>query len=297
MQLTFLGTACMVHTKERNQSGIFLKYKGEGILFDCGEGIQRQLKIAGIKLTEITKILISHWHGDHVLGLPGLLQSMGMSEYSGTLEIYGPKNIGKQVSGAIQAFGGYTSPVPIKVKEVSDDVFFEGKDFMLASAVLKHSIPCVGFVFQENDRRRINLDVTRKLGIPEGPLLGELQDGRPVKWKNKTITPNEATYIVKGRKLAVIVDTLFTQNCLTLADGADLLVCEATYASKEQEKAKEFKHLTAAEAAQIAAKANVKRLILTHFSQRYKNTQEIEEDARTIFNSVVCAKDFMKITV
>lgn len=297
MQLTFLGTACMVHTKERNQSGIFLKYKGEGLLFDCGEGTQRQLKIAGIKITEVTKILISHWHGDHVLGLPGLLQSLGMSEYSGTLEIYGPKNIQKQVTLALQAFGGYQSPIPIKVTEVSEGTFFEGKDYVLTTAPLKHGIPCVGYTFQEKDRRRINLDFTKKLGLPEGPLLGELQDGKSIKWKDKTVTPDEATYVVKGTKLVVIVDTVYTQNCITLAEHADLLICESTYSSKEKDKAAEFKHLTATEAAQIAAKADAKKLILTHFSQRYQNTQEIEEEARTIFNNVICAKDFMKITL
>ncbi len=297
MQLTFLGTACMTHTKERNQSGIFLKYKGEGILFDCGEGIQRQLKIAGIKLTEVTKILISHWHGDHVLGLPGLLQSMGMSEYPGTLEVYGPKNIQKQVAAAIQAFGGYTAPIPLRIKEVSEGVFFEGKDYVLQSAPLKHSIPCVGYVFEERDRRRINLEITKKFGIPEGPLLGELQDGRSIKWKGKTVTPSEATYIVKGKRITVIVDTVYTQNCLALAENADILICEATYSSKEKDKAAEFKHLTAADAAQIASKADAKKLVLTHFSQRYSNTQEIEEDARTIFDNVICAKDFMRITI
>lgn len=297
MQLVFLGTSCMTHTKERNQSGILLTYKGENILFDCGEGIQRQMKIAGIALPVLTKILISHWHGDHVLGLPGLLQSLAASEYSRTLDISGPKNIDRQIRNALAAFGGYEPPIPLRIKEASEGTVFSEKDFIIKCTSLKHSVPCIGYSFEETDRRRINLEVTKKLGIPEGPLLGQLQDGKPILWNGKKITPEEATYIVKGRKIVIIVDTVLTQSCIELAQGADLLICEATYSSKEKEAAKKYKHLTATDAAQIAAKANVKKLILTHFSQRYKNTQETEEEARTIFNNVICAKDFMRITV
>jgi len=297
MNITFLGTACMTHTKERNQSGIFLKYKGEGVLFDCGEGIQRQMKIAGIKLTDVTKILISHWHGDHVLGLPGLIQSLAASEYAQTLEVYGPKNIQNQIRGVLQAFGVQKPPIPLRIQEVGDGLFFENNDFFLSSASLEHSVPCVGYSFQEQDRRRIRLDIVKKIGIPEGPLLGELQEGKDIEWKGKKVKCEETTTVVKGRKLTVIVDTVATRNCIVLAKNADLLICEATYSSKEKDKAKQYKHLTAKESAQIAAKSSVEKLILTHFSQRYKNTQEIEEDARTVFNNVICAYDFMRVTL
>lgn len=297
MQLVFLGTACMTHTKERNQSGILLTYKGENILFDCGEGIQRQMKIAGFRLPSLTKILLSHWHGDHVLGLPGLLQSLAASEFQGVLDMAGPKNIGLQVGAAIAAFGGKDSPVPLRVKEVSEGVVFEDNDFVIKCASLKHSVVCVGFSFEEKDRLRINIDVVKKLGVPDGPLLGQLQEGKAIMWNGRKISSDEATYVVKGRKVVVIVDTVFTQSCVDLAQDADVLICEATYSSKEKDAAKKYKHLTSSDAAQIAAKANVKKLILTHFSQRYKNTQEIEEEARVIFNNVICAKDFMRVTM
>lgn len=296
MEIIFLGTSCMTHTKDRNQSAVYLSYKSEGILFDCGEGTQRQMKIAGLKMPNITKILITHWHGDHVLGLPGLVQTLATSDYNNTLEIYGPLGIKKNVKDAFDAFNTNLT-FPVTVIEVKDGVFFENEDFKIEAQPLKHTVPCVAYAFIEKDRRRINLAVTKKLSIPEGPLLGDLQKGKTIEWKNKKITPEEATIIVPGKKLVFLMDTSMTKNCFKIAENADLLICEATYASNMKEKADEHYHLTALDAAQIASKANVKKLVLTHVSQRYKNTQEIEEDARTAFDKIICAKDFMKLTL
>ncbi|MBN2112208.1 MBL fold metallo-hydrolase, partial [Candidatus Woesearchaeota archaeon] len=139
MEIVFLGTSCMVPTKERNHSAFFLSYKAEGILFDCGEGTQRQLKIAGIKPQKVTKILLTHWHGDHVLGLPGLIQTLGASEYSKTLEIYGPKGTSKHIKAMFEAFV-FDKPFEMKVKEVAGGKFFENADFILEAKPLKHGI-------------------------------------------------------------------------------------------------------------------------------------------------------------
>ncbi len=296
MQITFLGTSCMVHTKERNHSSFFLSYKNQGLLFDCGEGIQRQMKIAGIPYSKITNVLLTHWHGDHVLGLPGLLQSMSSSDYDKTLEVYGPKGTQRQFDLMLKAFP-HDKTFEIKIKEVMNDTFFRGKDFSLVSMTLKHKVPCVGYAFIENDRRKINVSVVKKLGIPEGPLLGKLQDGKSIIFKGKKISPRNTTMIVKGRKIAFITDTLLVKNCYKLAENADLLVSESTYTSDLKDKAVSTFHLTAREAGQIAAKSNAQRLILTHFSARYKNTLEVEEDVRTVFDNVICAKDFMKVNV
>ena len=145
--------------------------------------------------------------------------------------------------------------------------------------------------------RHIRTDVIKKLGIPEGPMLGKLQEGKSIKWKNETLTPEQATKLTKGKKLTIIADTVLCRNCIDLAEDADILICEATYANDLQEKAELYKHLTAGQAGLIANKANAKKLILTHFSQRYKNTQQIEEDARTVFDNVIAAKDFMRVTL
>ncbi len=294
MQLTFLGTSCMMPTKERNPSSIYLEYKRDGILFDCAEGTQRQIRIAGLNLAKVTKILISHWHGDHVLGLPGLLLTIGSLELNRTIEIYGPKGSRQTFQ---KMFGGieFEEKFNIKVTEVSDGKFFENDDYILESRTMTHNTPCVAYSFIEKDRRRIKVEYVTKLGIPEGPLLGKLQRGQDITFKGKKVTAKEATNMVKGKKITVITDTTPNKNCYELAKNSDVLICDSTYTSKLKDKAEEHSHLTAIEAAQIAAKAGAKKLYLTHFSARYKNTLEIEEEARTVFDDVYCAEDFMKI--
>lgn len=294
MQITFLGTSSMVPTKERNQIAVFLSYGSEGILFDCGEGTQRQFKIAGISLTKVTKILISHWHGDHVLGLPGLMQTLSSLDYSGMLEIYGPEGTKKRIEKMFEAFV-FDKRLSFKVKEVKSGIFFENNDFELESYPLEHGIDIVGYSFIEKDKRKVDMKKVKKFGIPEGPLIGKLQQGKSIEHNNKKITADDVTYIEKGKKLAFITDTVLCGNCYKLAEDADLLICEATYSSKLVDKSEDYGHMTAKHAAQIANKANVKQLVLIHFSARYKNTQELEEDARDVFDNVICAKDFMKI--
>lgn len=296
MELVFLGTSSMVPTKDRNHSAVFVSFGSEGFLVDCGEGTQRQMKIAGINLVDITKILISHWHGDHVLGLAGLLQTMSSSSntYAGTLEIYGPPGLERQF-GLLKDALSFEVTFGVKLVEVKSGIVFSNKDFRIEAARLEHSVACFGYSIVENDRVHIKTDVTRKLGIPDGPLLGKLQEGKSITWKGRSISPDETTYVTKGKKLTVIADTALCKSCIELADGADLLVCESTYDNRLEDKAEQYRHLTAGQAGLIANKAGVKKLVLTHFSQRYKNTQQIEEDARTVFDNVVSAKDFMRL--
>jgi len=296
IEVVFIGTSSMVPTKERNQSSILISYKNNGILVDCGEGTQRQLKIGGISLTKISKILITHWHGDHTLGLPGLIQSMSASSYNKTLDIYGPKGTKKHFNAMFEAFV-FDKKIDIAIKEIKEGKFFEDDDFILEAMKLDHGIETLGYGFIEKDRRKIDLKKIKKLGIPEGPLLGKLQDDKEISWKDKKITPKETTYIVKGKKISIIADTMLCNNCYELAKDADLLVCEATYSSKLEEKGEAYGHMTAKQAASVANRSNVKKLVLTHFSARYKEMTEILEDAKDLFNNVVCAYDFMKIRV
>ena len=294
MQLTFLGTSSMVPTKERNQIAVFLSYGSEGILFDCGEGTQRQFKITGINLQKVTKILISHWHGDHVLGLPGLMQTLSSTDYTGTLEIYGPIGTKKRMESMFEAFV-FDKRLDFKVKEVKQGVFFDGRDFQLESYPLEHGIATLGYRFVEKDKRKVDMKKARKLGIPEGPLIGKLQQGESIEYNNKKIKPDDVTYMEKGKTVSYVTDTVLCDGCYKTAENADLLICEATYSSKLVDKSEEYGHLTAKQAGQLANKANAKQLVLVHFSARYKNTQEIEEDARDVFDNVICAKDFMRI--
>ena len=296
MNVTFLGTSCMMPTAARNTAATLLGFKNESILIDCGEGTQRQLRHAGIRPTKLTRILISHWHGDHVLGLPGLIQTLGMSEYTKQLEIYGPRGTKEYLKKMLDTFV-FDNKVDIKAKDISKKRFYDGKEFALEALPLEHGIPCLGFSFVEKDRRKIKPSILKQGTIPKGPLLGKLQKGESIVYKGKRIKPEDATTVVKGRKVTYIADTLFCENCITLADHADLLISEAVYDSSLQEKAREYKHLTAQQSAQIAAKAEVKRLVLTHFSQRYKDVEPLVKEAKMIFPKTSAAEDFTKLTI
>ena len=296
MQILFLGTSSMVPTKERNQSGVLIIYGSEGILIDCGEGTQRQLKVAGIKLTKITKILISHWHGDHVLGIPGLIQSMSASGYEKTLNIYGPVGTKKFMEKMFGVFL-FDRRIDICVYEVKKGNFFEDRTLVLEAEHLNHNIETLGYNIVEKGKRKINLRFVKKLGIPEGPLLGKLQEGKSIIWEGKKVGVDKATNVVKGKRITIISDTVPCKGADKLAKNSDLLICEATYASNLENKGEEHSHMTAKQAAELANRSNVKKLVLTHFSARYKNTRELEEDARNCFGNVLCAKDFMKINL
>ena len=294
MQLIFLGTSSMVPTKTRNHSAVLLQFEGEGILFDCGEGTQRQLKVAGIKPTAITRILLTHWHGDHVLGLPGLIQTLSGSEYQGTLRIYGPPGTKQRVQDMFKVFI-FDKRLDFEVYDVGEGECIDSKRFGVNAYALEHPATCLGYRFEEKDRRRMNLAIIRKLGIPDGPLLGRLQDGQAITWKDKKVTPAEATTLVKGKVISYVVDTLPCTGGLNAAKDADLLIAESTYSGKLEEKGETYGHMTATQAARLASQAGAKRLILTHFSQRYKDTNELVEEAGTYFPNVSAADDFMKV--
>lgn len=286
----------MQPTKNRNPSSVLLRYKGHGILFDCGEGTQRQMKFASIPVTCITKILISHWHGDHVLGLLGIIQTLGASNYSSTLELYGPPGSKKYLKNMFDSIS-FDFRLNLNVVEVESGKFFENNEFAIECFPLKHNIPCIGFRFVEKDRRRIRVDVAKNIGLPTGPLLGKLQRGESVDFKGKKITPEQVTSIVKGKKISYLVDTGMVDTCYDLAEDVDVLICEASFARSLQAKAEDYLHLTGYDAGMIASKSNVKKLVLTHFSARYVNTDEIKNDAQEVFQNVVCAKDFMTLEI
>lgn len=295
-----MGTSCMVPTKERNVSAIYLEHKGEGILIDCGEGTQRQMNIAGINRLKVKKILISHWHGDHVAGLIGLIQTIGNIEKEDKcLHLYGPKGSEERLANLLKSTYFYQK-FDIEVHELNPqgvERFYEGEDYYLECAWLEHSVPCLGFSFIEKDKRKMDMVKAEKLGLRSGSLVGKLQDGKSVEFKGKTIRPEDVSHVVLGRKVTIIWDTIFTNACLELAKDADLLICEASYAADLKEKAEEYKHLTTQQAGFIATQADVRELIVTHFSQRYKTAEVLEEEIRTFFKNSRCAFDFMKVKI
>lgn len=294
IEITILGTACMQPTKERNHVGILLGYKNENILFDCGENTQRQLRIINFKPAKITKIFISHWHGDHVLGLPGLMSTMGADQFAKKLQIYGPKGTKEHIKYMLKAFLS-KQIIDYEVIEIAPEKkgikTLEFADFFVEAAQLDHSAPCLGYSFKEKDRRKI---VSKYIKTIPGILLGELQRGKTITYQNKKISPEEATYLIKGKKVSIIMDTKPCGNFLKLAEKADLLISEATYLQQHQDKSEEYYHMTAQEVGLLANQAQVKKLVLLHFSPRYKNVKEIEEEAKNVFKNAVCAHDFMR---
>jgi ribonuclease Z len=294
MEITFLGTGAMVPTVERNHCSFLLEFRDEGIMFDCGEGTQRQLRKAKISPAKITKILISHWHGDHVLGIPGLVQTMAACEYSKTLEIYGPVGSKEFFSRMFNSFV-LDAKISIKVHEVTEGVFFENEWFKLEAKPLRHSSRCIAFAFIEKDRRRINMDYMKKFGLQQHPIMKELQNGKDIEWKGNKIKADDATLVVKGKKIVYVADTAMCNNAVEISKESDILICESTLAEDMADKAEISKHLTSSQAAEIARESKVKKLILTHFSPRYKNVSHMKEEAKKIFKRVSCAKDFLKI--
>ena len=296
IHITFLGTSSMVPTKERNHSAVLLKYETEGILVDCGEGTQRQLKIAGISPNVITKILLTHWHGDHVLGLPGLLQTLGMSDYTKTLEIYGPKGTKQRIKALYKAFA-FEASIKLDVKEIKKGIFYECNAFKLQTEQLQHGIECLGYAFIEKDKRKVEMQKAKQLGLREGPMIGKLQEGKPVMLNGKRIMPDQVSSIEPGKKISFILDTAPCNGAKKIAKDADILISEATYANKLEEKGEAYGHMTSQQAASIASQANVKKLVLTHFSQRYKDVDELLQEAKQIFEETICAYDLMKLNI
>ncbi|MEM4244675.1 MAG: ribonuclease Z [Candidatus Nanoarchaeia archaeon] len=295
IKITFLGTGSMVPTPKRNHTAILLSYGSENILVDCGEGTQKQLRLAKIAPTKITKILITHWHGDHVLGLPGLIQTLGANEYNKVLDIYGPKGSREFMTNM---FKGFVNEFRIKMRinEIKEGIFIKNQQYSIEAKELDHSSPCLGYSFIEAEKRNVNVNYTKKFGLTRHPILRELQQGKNITWKGHRITADEATIVRKGKKITFILDTAYTKDAVKLAKDSDILICEATHLDELKEKTEEYKHLTSKQAAQIAKEAGVRKLVITHFSQRYKDTRKLEKEAKEIFKETVAAKDLMEIT-
>jgi len=293
--ITFLGTSDSIPSKIRNHTSILLSYKNENILIDCGEGTQRQFKLANISPTKITRILITHWHGDHILGLPGLLQTLAMQNYSKILKIYTPPKT-RHFMEAIMKMFIFVGNIKYEIEEVNGK-FLENQDFYLESFPLKHGPACNSYIFIEKDKLRINKNKLAKLKIPQSPLIKKLAEGKDIFFNGKKISAKNITYRQKGRKISIVLDTGYSDNIIAHTKNSDILICESTYLDEDLDIAKRYHHLTAKQAATIAKKAKVKNLILTHISQRYHTTKYTEEEAKSIFKNITIAKDLQRIEI
>ncbi len=300
INITLLGTSCMVPTKERSTSAFYLEYNGEGLLFDCGEGAQRQMNIANINRNKVRKVLISHWHGDHVSGLVGLIQTINNGQEDMVLEIFGPVGTKEKMNHLMNS-ACFDNNLNIKVKEIKETdkvvTIHKNKEYILQAISLDHGIPALAYSFVENDKIKIKVSKTNEIGIPDGPVLGELQEGKDIEFKGVKYKNEDLTYIKEGKKFSIVMDTAYTKNAITIAENADVLICEATYLEKHADKGEQYKHLTVTQSALIANNANVRKLVMTHFSQRYSDVKELEEEARNVFAESYAGFDFMKLKI
>ena len=300
MKVCFLGTGAMVPTKQRNVSSVLLEYEGEFILFDCGEGTQRQMNLAGYNRTKVSRVLITHWHGDHVSGLIGLIQTMGNIPEPGTLHIVGPVGTKQHMHHLVRAmsFDHRLNLDIVEVEGVRPEVVVETKRYVIRAAAVEHAISCLAFSFEEKDVRRFDVGKAAAHGVTPGPQMGRLQREQVITVGDKEVTLDMVTYLQRGRKVTYVMDTSVTDNAIRLAEDADVLICESTFLSSEhQEKAEEYGHLSAKDAAFIARSANAKKLVITHFSQRYFDTTPLLEEAQSIFSNTVAAYDFLELEV
>jgi len=297
MEIIFLGTSSAIPTNNRNHSAIALKAFGEIILFDCGEGTQRQMTRARLSPMKIDRIFVTHFHGDHILGIPGLIQSMAFRGRKNPLEIYGPPGIHELIDN-MKNLGYFALSFNIMVHEISEGLVLDEDEFKISTMLMEHSVANYAYCVEEKRSPKFIKEKALQLGIKPGPAYGKLQKGLPVKIGEKIIKP-EAVLGKKrrGRKLVYSGDTLACEKMIDFSQDADILIHESTFNNSHKDKAYETGHSTAEMAAKIAKKAGVTRLVITHISTRYKDTKTLEKEALDVFESSVVAEDLMKLEV
>jgi ribonuclease Z len=299
LQVTFLGTGASIPTLDRNVAGLAVQREGETLLFDCGEGNQRQMMRYGVGFT-FKETYFTHYHADHILGITGLVRTMGLQDRSVPVILYGPKGA-QRVLGAAITLGIERNKFPIEIIEVKAGDRLAREQYDIVVFETEHRADTVGYALVEHPRLgRFHPERARELGIPEGPLWGQLHKGQSISLPDgQTIDPAELVGEPRpGRKLVYTGDTRPHLSVIEAARGADLLIHEATFGGDEQERARETGHSTAGEAARVAADAGVRRLVLTHISSRYnRDTSELLAEAKAVFPETVIARDGMTLDV
>ncbi|MGB1585843.1 MAG: ribonuclease Z [Thermoplasmatota archaeon] len=293
MSITFLGTGASWPTAARGMSGIAVKRGGEVLLWDCGEGTQRQLQRSELSYQQISQIWLTHYHGDHCFGVPGLLKTMALNERDRPLDLYGPKGLRRMVD-AWRQMGGWTKGFPIRVHEVAAGDVIEKEGYTVEVHQGDHSVHNLAFALQEPERPgRFDKPGALALGVPEGRMFGQLQRGQSVTLDDgREITPDMVLGPSRpGRRIVFSGDTQPCLGILEAAKDADVFICEASFTQDLVERAREVKHMCAGEAAAIAQKAGAKRLILTHISPRYKDPAPVLDEAVAIHADTVVAND------
>ncbi len=299
LSVTFLGTGASCPTVDRNVAGLAVQREGETILFDCGEGSQRQMMRYGVGFA-FTEVFFTHFHADHMLGITGLLRTMGLQDRTAPVTLYGPRGA-PRILGAAMSLGIERNKFPVEVVEIRAGDRLRRDEYDIVVFETEHRADTVGYALAEHTRLgRFNPDRARELGVPEGPLWGRLHKGETVQLDGgRTVTPADLVGSPRrGRTVVYSGDTRPHLPLLEAARGADLLIHEATFGSDEAERAIETGHSTAAEAARVALDAGVRRLVLTHISPRYtRDAPELLAEARAVFPETSIARDGMSVEV
>ena len=300
-EIVFLGTSASAPSARRGLSAQVVKHDEYRFLIDCGEGTQRQILQSGIGFKKLNQILITHSHLDHILGLAGLISTYLRWETMDELAIYGARGALDRIRDLIYGvvLRGTQSSMPIHLLEIGSGTFFEGDDFTISAFPVQHrGADCLGYAFIEKSRRPFLPEKAEKLGIPPGPWRRDLVAGTTVTLPDgKIISPEQVLGPLKtGTRLVHVGDVGATANLVEFVKNADTLVIEATYLEQEAEMASQFAHLTARQAAQLAAQTGVKQLILTHISRRYRE-KEVLSEAQEIFPNTSVARDFDTFTI
>ncbi len=304
MELLFLGTGSGVPSKGRNVSAValqLLEERGATWLFDCGEATQHQILHTSIRPRRIERIFITHLHGDHIFGLPGLLGSRSFQGGETPLFVYGPTGIRSFVETAL-AVSGTRLKYDLHIHEFTEGVIFEDEQFIVTAKLLDHGLPSYGFRIVEKDLPgTLLVDQLRALGVRPGPIYQQIKRGELVTLDDGTVIDgrNFVAPLKKGRIVAIIGDTRYCEASVELAKQADVLVHEATFRAKEAHLAHDYYHSTTLQAAEVAKRAEVKQLILTHISSRYQGEMcdELVEEAKTVFPNVSLAFDFSSFPI
>jgi ribonuclease Z len=301
-ELVVLGTASQAPTRRRNHNGYFLRWDEEGLLFDPGEGTQRQMLFAGVTASQVTRICVTHFHGDHCLGLPGVLARMSLDRVAHPVEVCYPAG-SREVFRRLRHASIFRDVLDLRERPIrgAGPVQVDAGAFRLEARALSHSAPTVGYRLAEPDGRRMLPDKLAAFGVA-GPDIGLLQRARRLSTGGRTVTLEQVSEPRAGQRFAFVMDTRLCDAAFALADQADMLVCESTFAKAEAALARDYGHLTAGQAGQIAAQARVRLLVLTHFSQRYESDPDGDkrlagEAAEVFGGEIVLARDLSRIPV
>lgn len=299
LELIFLGTGGSWPTVQRNVTSIALKKDGKVILFDCGEGTQRQIQKSSLSYMQISEIFISHFHGDHFLGLSGLLQTMQLNDRKEPVHIYGPQGM-DELAVKLVTLGYFRPAFPIFSHEVYDKDTLSFDDYSIDVLQTDHGVPSLSYRFREPNRPgKFNKPKALELGVPEGPLFSKLQRGNVVELSDgKKIYPRMVLGSPRpGRTVVYSGDTKPVDSMISFAKNADVLVHEATFDESLQERANDYGHSTAKQAAEIASKAKVDILVLTHISPRYLSVKQLKKEAESVFTPVLIPRDLQTFSV